>query len=117
MLCVVKRFWSAVAEVFAPAWRLPPRRSRLLHGAGVIALGFLMDAIADRYREHAIPTLEQFRADLEPLRAVCRWTDGYWSFGPGVQRKWNEIQNTPRDIQLLSNYLLVQYKELVWNRG
>jgi DGQHR domain-containing protein len=33
MLGVVKSFWAAAAEVFANAWRLPPRRSRLLHGA------------------------------------------------------------------------------------
>ena len=64
-----------------------------------------------------IPDVEQFRKDLEPLRDVCRWTDGYWDFGPGIQRKWNEIQNTPRDIQILANYLLVQYKSRVWNRA
>jgi hypothetical protein len=32
-------------------------------------------------------------------------------------RKWNEIQNTHKDIQLLANYLLVQYKSRVWNRA
>jgi DGQHR domain-containing protein len=117
MLHVVKRFWAAVEEVFRPARGQPPRRSRLLHGAGVIALGFLMDAIADRHRGTDGPNVEQFRADLEALREVCRWTDGYWEFGPGAQRKWNEVQNTPKDIQILANYLLVQYKALVWNRN
>ncbi len=116
MLLVVKQFWRAAAAVFQAAWDLPPRRSRLLHGAGVVGLGFVMDAIADRHRGNALPTLAQFQADLEPLRDVCRWTDGYWEFGPGVQRKWNEIQNTPKDIQMLTNFLLVQYKARVWNR-
>ena len=32
-------------------------------------------------------------------------------------RKWNEIQNTHKDIQLLANYLLVQYKSRVWSRA
>jgi DGQHR domain-containing protein len=117
MLRVVKFFWRAVAEVFRPAWRQPPRRSRLMHGAGVIALGFVMDAIADRHRSPEGPNVEQFRADLEPLREVCRWTDGYWEFGPGTVRKWNEVQNTHKDIQMLANYLLVQYKARVWNRA
>jgi hypothetical protein len=45
------------------------------------------------------------------------WTDGYWDFGPGDQRKWNEIQNTHRDIQILANCLLIQYKSLLWNRA
>jgi DGQHR domain-containing protein len=116
MLVVLKAFWAAVAEVFEPAWAQQPRRSRLLHGAGVVAMGFLMDAIADRHRHVGHPDQSVFRADLEPLRDVCRWTDGYWEFGPGRQRKWNELQNTPKDIQLLTNYLLVQYKALVWSK-
>ncbi|MCG3146083.1 MAG: hypothetical protein HONDAALG_03915 [Gammaproteobacteria bacterium] len=113
---VLRNFWGAVRKVFDQAWGLPPRRSRLVHGAGIISLGFLMDAIAERHRRMTIPTENQFAADLEPLRELCRWTDGYWNFGPGCQRKWNEIQNTSKDIQLLSNYLLVQYKSLVWNQ-
>lgn len=117
MLKVLHAFWSAVAGVFADAWGVPPRRSRLMHGAGIVSIGFVMDAIADRHRATGVPTEEQFRQDLEPLREACRWTDGYWDFGPGDQRKWNEIQNTPRDIQLLANYLLVQYKARVWNRA
>jgi DGQHR domain-containing protein len=116
MLRVLHAFWWAVAEVFRDAWALPPRRSRLMHGAGIVSIGFVMDAIADRYRHTGLPSVEQFRQDLEPLREVFRWTDGYWDFGPGDQRKWNEVQNTHRDIQLLANYLLVQYKALVWNR-
>jgi DGQHR domain-containing protein len=116
MLRVLRAFWSAVASVFPDAWKEPPRRSRLLHGAGVVALGFVMDAIAARHRAGPRLAMEQFRGDLESLREVCRWTDGYWDFGPGVQRKWNEIQNTPRDIRVLTNYLIVQYKLRVWNR-
>src|SRR5262249_20609539 len=50
MLSALRAFWGAVREVFAEAWGLPPRRSRLMHGAGVITLGLLMDAISDRYR-------------------------------------------------------------------
>jgi len=45
-----------------------------------------------------------FRADLEALKPVCPWTEGHWEFGPGVLRKWNEVQNTPKDIQVLANY-------------
>jgi hypothetical protein len=117
MLEVLRAFWAAVAEVFRDAWAISPRRSRLMHGAGIVSVGFVMDAIADRLRQSGLPKQEQFRGDLEPLREVCRWTDGFWDFGPGMQRKWNEIQNTHRDIQMLANYLLVQYKALVWNRA
>jgi DGQHR domain-containing protein len=107
-------FWKAVEFVFKEAWGQPPTRSRLTHGVGIVSMGHLMDAIADRYRSRGIPTVEQFAADLEPLKSLCSWTDGYWNFGAGNQRKWNEVQNTTKDIQLVANYLLVNYKRLVW---
>jgi DGQHR domain-containing protein len=110
MLSVVKSFWAAAASTFPHAWGLPPRRSRLMHGAGVVSMGFLMDAIADRYRNTA-PDQPLFERELSPLKAVCRWTDGYWEFGPGQHRKWNELQNTNKDVQLLTNYLMVKYRE------
>lgn len=116
MLGVLFAFWAAVQEVFDDAWGLPPKRSRLMHGAGIVSLGFLMDTISERYRKKGVPTKAMFVKDLKPLKPLCRWTDGYWDFGPGQQRKWNEIQNTTKDIQLLTNYLVVQYKSLVWNR-
>jgi hypothetical protein len=116
MLAVLFSFWRAVGRVFDDAWSLPPKRSRLVHGAGIVSLGFLMDAIAERYRKKGLPTEAMFTKDLKPLRPLCRWTDGYWEFGPGQQRKWNEIQNTTKDIQMLTNYLVVQYKSLVWNK-
>ncbi len=117
MTAVLSRFWAAVANVFEDAWGLNPKQSRLMHGAGIVSLGFVMDAIAERHRNTRIPSEQQFATDLYPMRQVCRWTDGYWDFGPDRVRKWNEIQNTSKDIQLLANYLLAQYKNLVWNRA
>ncbi|GIV03606.1 MAG: hypothetical protein KatS3mg015_2436 [Fimbriimonadales bacterium] len=117
MLDVLKTYWRSVAEVFPDAWPLPPRRSRLTHGAGIVSMGFLMDAIADRVRRDGLPTAQHFMENLIPIRPVCRWTNGYWEFGPGQQRRWDEIQNTSKDIQLLTNYLMIQYKTQVWNRS
>ena len=117
MLEVLFSFWSAVKEVFEGEWGLPPKKCRLLHGAGVVCLGLMMDAIADRYRAKGLPTKAQFARDLTVVAPVCRWSEGHWDFGPGQQQKWNEIQNTSNSIKLLSNYLLVQYKGLVWNKS
>lgn len=117
MLAVLFNFWRAVKVVFDDAWGLPPKRSRLMHGAGVMSLGFVMDAIAERYRSKELPTEQDFIKDLKPLKSFCRWTDGYWDFGPGQQRKWSDVQNTSKDIQLLSNYLLVLYRSRVWTRA
>ncbi|HYV04857.1 MAG TPA: DGQHR domain-containing protein DpdB [Blastocatellia bacterium] len=115
MLLIINAFWGAVGDVFAQAWVEPPQRSRLTHGAGIVAMGYVMDAIADRYRRDTV-TREMFRADLEPLVEVCSWTGGYWDFGGGDIRKWNEVQNTSKDVNRLANLLLVQYKQRVWSR-
>lgn len=115
MLHLLFNYWTAVSSVFATAWLLPPNKSRLTHGAGIISLGFIMDAIADRHSQSLSFDTATFQADLEKLANICRWTYGYWEFGPGAQRKWNEIQNTPTDTRILSHYLLLQYKSLVWN--
>jgi DGQHR domain-containing protein len=116
MLDVVKAFWTAVRGVFPDAWGLPPRRSRLMHGVGIVSLGFVMDAIADRYRRITAPSVDEFAGDLAAIKDVCRWTHGYWQFGPQAQRKWNDLQNTPKDVNLLTNYLLFEYKARVWSR-
>jgi len=116
MMSLLVDFWSAARDVFSPAWDKPPRQSRLMHGVGIASLGFLMDAIFDRYSRNRIPSNEDFAVDLAELADVCRWTNGYWDFGPNAQRRWNELQNTSRDIQLLTNYLLAEYRARVWSK-
>ena len=116
-LDVLKQFWSAVAEVFPEAWGLLPRKSRLMHGAGFISMGFLMDTIADRHRKSKALTKHLFKKELLPLKDVCSWTEGVWEFDEGNVLKWSEVQNVPRHIQMLSSHLLGQYRELVWRKG
>ncbi|RKG52886.1 DGQHR domain-containing protein [Corallococcus sp. AB011P] len=115
MINVLYAYWTAVKEVFKAAWGLPPKKSRLMHGAGIISMGLIMDAISDRYRDRPYPTAAQFATDLMGLKEFCRWTAGFWDFGPGLQRKWNEVQNTSKDIEVLTNYLMIQYKSKVWS--
>ena len=118
MCTLLYRYWGAVSEVFPDAWHVDsPRRSRLVHGCGIASMGFVMDAIADRYYDTPVPEEAEFRKDLEALAPHCRWVNGTWEFGPGQLRKWNELQNTSKDIQLLTNYLLTMYREVVWDRG
>ena len=116
MILVLKAYWSAVSVVFNDAWSLPPNRSRLVHGAGIVSMGFIMDAIADRYHDAPNTSFEHFLLDWKGMQPLCKWTNGYWDFGGNVTRKWNEIQNTTKDIRLLTNYLLLQYRTSVWNR-
>jgi DGQHR domain-containing protein len=110
MLALLKDFWTAVQKTFPKAWAQPPRRSRLTHGVGIASMGFLMDAITDRYAQLRTPAAEDFESDLGQIADLCQWTQGTWAFSPDHHRKWNDLQNTPRDIQLLTNYLLAEYR-------
>jgi DGQHR domain-containing protein len=113
MLLILKPFWRAVQKVFDDAWGLPPRRSRLMHGVGIASLGYLMDAITDEYiARGALPDESEYAAELELLRDVCAWTRGYWVFGRDSLRRWNELQNTHKDIKLLTSHLLHEYRRL-----
>ncbi len=106
---VLYAFWQAVHNTWPDLWDLPPKKSRLLHGAGVVTLGFLMDAIADRHRAQGWPDTALFEQELALIKPYCRWNEGYWDFGSNAQRKWNEIQNTSKDVTMLANHLLRIY--------
>lgn len=112
MLSVLKPFWTAVELVFPADWGLPPRKSRLMHGAGVVSLGFVMDAIADPLLDERLPQVDDYLRQLKLIAPLCHWTSGTWKFGPELHRKWNDLQNTPRDTQLLTSYLLFEYRRL-----
>jgi DGQHR domain-containing protein len=103
MLTVVKNFWEAVRWVFPNAFGKPPRRSRLMHGVGIVSLGFVMDAIAVDCPAGRMPQREDFASALQQLEPACHWTAGTWDFG-STQRRWNDLQNTPRDMKLLTDY-------------
>ena len=109
-LDVLKAFWSAVRDTFGePAWGELPRKSRLMHGAGIASMGFLMDTIGDRHMRRRELTKKLFARELQTVAPFCNWTEGTWEFGPEKSLKWNEIQNVPGHIQLLSNHLLQLY--------
>src|SRR5207253_10900288 len=93
-------YWSAVRSVFPEAWGRPPTESRLMHSAGVEAMGLLMDRIMSRAAPGTDLELHAKEA-LTRIALHCRWTSGRWQ---DLQRDWNEIQNIGRDIKLLSGY-------------
>ncbi len=105
----VNQYWSAVAFVFPQDWHSTPRRSRLVHGAGIVSMGFLMDAIADRLHGQTMD-VNAFVGELVKIRDDCSWSAGEWHLSNGEQRRWNAFQNTSRDVQLLTDHLLNLYR-------
>jgi len=105
MLLHLKIFWSLVRATFPDAWELEPRKSRLTHGVGIQALGFVMDHLTEGVPAAELPGLD-LGASLARMKPLCAWTNGYWDLGDGEQRRWNGLQNTPSDVRLLTNHLL-----------
>jgi DGQHR domain-containing protein len=110
MVTILKRYWTAVAQVFGEAWGLPLNKSRLFHSAGFVAMSFIMDAVADG-EDIADLTVKRFVSEIEPLKKHCRWTEGVWDFGPDGRRPWDSLEGTAKSTRTLSAYLSRKYTE------
>lgn len=95
-------FWNAVKNTFPDAWGKRPTQSRLMHSAGIQAMGVLMDRIYARYAG-AANERKAVRADLERIAPECNWTKGMWE---GINLSWNEVQNTTKHIKQLADTLV-----------
>jgi DGQHR domain-containing protein len=108
---VLCNYWSAVRDLYACAWQLPPRQSRLTHGVGIVSMGYIMDALGHALTDgQNIPSQNSFRLELQKLGTNLAWTTGEWRFSDQHIVPWNELQNTSRHIDLLSNHLIRRYK-------
>jgi DGQHR domain-containing protein len=105
MYRILNMFWGAVRQVFPSAWGLPPTKSRLMHSAGIEAMGVLMDRMLARHVGKP-DEAQAIKADLQRLAPSCRWTDGTWDT---MGLAWNEVQNTPKHIRALSDTLVRLY--------
>lgn len=105
MYRILLTYWQAVKDTFPQAWGLDPRLSRLMHSAGIEAMGVLMDRIYARVAGSS-EDYATVRKELTKVVPACRWTEGQWE-SLGVA--WNEIQSTPRDIKRLQDALVRAY--------
>ncbi len=100
---LISNFFDAVKKVWPEAWHgQKPNTSRLLHGAGIQAMGDVMEVLAERGEAR---TVEDFRSGMECLREKTAWTSGEWHMD-GEVRRWNGLQNVNRDVALLKHYLV-----------
>lgn len=103
---VLITYWSAVRNTFPQAWGLPPTKSRLMGGVGIRAMGRLMERVMAHVDAGAPTAIQDAEAELKVIVASCFWTSGTW---PELGLPWDELQNTPRHISALSNYLARAY--------
>jgi len=110
MYLVLSEFWWAVRVVWSSIWQLKPRQSRLLHGAGIISLGYLMEEMISRYPGTGLPDRSWIIDQLGLIKDECHWTEGTWNFSEGTRRRWDEVQNVNRDVMMLANHLTRLYR-------
>jgi DGQHR domain-containing protein len=100
-------YWSAVRLVFPEAWGKPATKSRLMHGAGIRAMGRLMDRIMPNIDPKKQTAQSEAIRELRFVAPLCRWTSGRWEDMDDL--KWNDLNNVPRHINILSNVLIRGY--------
>lgn len=108
---LLNNFFFAVREVFGSEWvGMSPKNSRLRHGAGLVAMGFVMELLYSTCIPGCKTMRERFVAGLTALQTDTAWTSGTWQLSDNDHRPWNGIQNTSTDIDLLVNYLVRSMK-------
>lgn len=101
-ITIISNFFEAVDRTFPGEWGgHTAASSRLRHGAGILAMGAVMEILAERVDARSV---EDFEAGLACLKGRTAWTSGAWAFD-GEERRWNSIQNINRDIALLTYHL------------
>jgi DGQHR domain-containing protein len=96
-------YWHAVRDTFPEAWGANSRDSRLMHGVGIRSMGRLMDRILTTVNPRREGGAERVRQQLEAIAPYCCWVSGRWR---ELDLRWDEVQNVPRHINEISNFLL-----------
>jgi len=91
-------YWTTVSDVFGEAWGQKPNDSRLMHGAGIYAMGALMNYLYSKLPRGNV------RPVLEAIKSSCAWTSGAWKMANG-RISWNSIENIPKQKAELARHL------------
>ena len=101
---LVSNFFHAVRQTFPDAWEgHKPTTSRLVHGAGIVAMGYVMDEVYSRNKSMSV---DSFKEGLLPLVGKTAWTKGHWHFSDDEVIPWNRVEFTPRQYQQLAEHLV-----------
>jgi len=109
---ILSEYFAAVQTVFCHSWvEHKPKSSRLVHSAGLIAMGYLLEFI---HSTTGATRRDDFIPVLEKLKPHTAWTSGTWVFSEDNRRPWNGLQFIPRDYMELSQYMIRCLKKNSW---
>lgn len=101
---LISNFFHAVRQTFPEDWEgHKPTTSRLVHGAGIVAMGYVMDEVYSRNKSMSI---DSFKEGLRALVGKTAWTQGHWHFSDEEIIPWNRVEFTPRQSQQLAEHLV-----------
>jgi DGQHR domain-containing protein len=101
---LLNAFFWAIREVFRDEWDGHTlKSSRLVHGVGIQALGYVMELLVGR---DGAQKKEEFVRGLSVLRGHTAWTSGCWRFADSEAIPWNKLENTSRHINGLAQHLI-----------
>lgn len=105
---LISDFFGAVQDVFPEDWNgHSPKTSRLVHGAGIVAMGYVMELL---YARDGARDRGAFRRGLSVLQGRTAWSHGSWKFGEGEIIPWNKIENVRGQIMALAQHLVTLVK-------
>ena len=100
-------YWGAVKAIWPEAWGLSSQRSRLMHSVGLLAMGRLMDRLMWDISHDGAQAEKTILAALARLKPHCHWTTGTWAELGNME--WNQLQNLPNHVRMLSSHLIRTY--------
>lgn len=108
-------FFYAVQDTFRSDWdNHKPTSSRLVHGVGIVAMGYVMDEIYSRTRSIEI---DSFKEGIKPLIGKTAWTEGHWHFSDDDLIPWNRVEFTTRQCHQLAEHLVsIVRREATYSR-
>ena len=77
-------------------------------------MGRLMDKVMVGIDPNDPRATKKVEAELSLVASLCRWTKGKWEDLGDIS--WDGIENTPRHIRVLSNYLIREYVQAQHSR-
>jgi len=107
---LISEFFAAVRDVFESDWEgHTPKTSRLLHGSGVQALGYVMELLVGRY---GAQTRRDFARGLAVLQGHTAWTSGSWRFSDSGPLPWNRLEGSHAQVMMLAQHLVSMVRKL-----
>ncbi|MGP0100212.1 MAG: DGQHR domain-containing protein DpdB [Solirubrobacteraceae bacterium] len=108
MAHILETYFKAAAQVWPYAWNENPWTSRLVHGAGITAMGRLMDVLIPEVNIASPRVVGAVERRLRKIEPRCAWTSGRWP--RPLSCPWDALQNTSQDKRRLADFLTAEYE-------